>query len=66
MNEEKLLRILPLMFREVKVPERAKEDLRQRLFRQRELTDDELDFAAAAGDLEELARKQQKNKNLEE
>ena len=66
MNDEKLSRVLPLMFREVKIPERAKEDLRQRLFSQRELTDDELDFVAAAGESEELARKQQKNKNLEE
>ena len=60
MNDEKLNRVLPLMFREVKVPERAKEDLRQRLFRHTELTDDELIFVAAAGDPEEQARKQQK------
>ena len=66
MNEEKLNRVLPLMFREVKIPGRAKEELRRQLFKQRELTDDELDFVAAAGDLEEQARKQQKNKNLEE
>ena len=66
MEEDRLNNVLPLMFREVKIPERAKEDLRQRLFSQRELTDDELGFVAAAGESEELARNRQKNKNLEE
>jgi len=65
MNEEKLERILPLMFQRVKAPRKAREELRQRLFGAAELSDDDLLFVAAAGDLAEQARKNKK-RNQEE
>ncbi|QHQ62573.1 hypothetical protein Ana3638_18770 [Anaerocolumna sedimenticola] len=49
MVEEKLARVLPLMFKEVKIPKLAKETLRQRLFGGEELTDDNLTLVSAAG-----------------
>jgi len=65
MDEEKLNRVLPLMFRHVEAPRQAKEKLRQRLFGAAELSDEDLFFVAAAGDLAEQARKN-KNRNREE
>ena len=58
-NEERLGRVLPLMFRQVKVNERAREDLCRKLFgglAGLALTDDDLDFVAAAGDLTDQDR----------
>ena len=65
MNEEKLNRILPLMFRQVKAPRQAAEKLRQRLFGAAELSDDDLMLVAAAGDFAERPRKNE-NHNQEE
>ena len=53
MSEEKINRVLPLIFKRVKVPRQAKEELRRRLFQKEELTDGQLSLAAAAGDVEE-------------
>ena len=66
MNEGPLIRVLPLMFREVKIPEHAKEDLRRRLFRRTELSDDDLTLVSAAGDITEQVKKQAKNQIIEE
>jgi hypothetical protein len=57
MNEEAIRRALPLVFREVKIPERAKSELRQRLFGGNQLSDDDLSLVAAAGDPAEQAAK---------
>jgi len=51
MNDERLYRALPLIFRCVKINKRAKEDLRRKLFKTLKLPDEDLDFVAAAGDL---------------
>lgn len=56
-NEDKIDRVLPLMFRQVKVPLQAKAKLKARLFETFEVSDDELDFVAAAGDPAERERK---------
>jgi hypothetical protein len=60
MDENKLERILPLMFKKVKIPLRAKDDLRRRLFGAKELSDDEMGYVAAAGDAVERKRKDDK------
>lgn len=52
-DDVKLDRVLPLLFRQVKVPEQAKAVLRAQLFKNGELADDDLNFVAAAGDLPE-------------
>ena len=54
--EEKVNRVLPLLFRHVKANEGAKEELRRKLFGAVALTDADLDWAAAAGDLTERKR----------
>ena len=54
MNEEKINSVLPLMFKKVKIPRQAKDDLRKRLFESRELLEDDLEFIAAAGNPPEL------------
>ena len=61
-NDERLSRILPLMFHWVKINGQAKEDLRRKLFGGWALNDDELDFVAAAGDLAEQERKKTNDK----
>ena len=53
MDEDRLDRVLPLMFRKVKIPLRAKEKLRHQLFGAAELTDDDMGYVAAAGDATE-------------
>ena len=65
MDEKKLNRVLPLVFRQVKPPRQAAEKLRQRLFGAAELSDDDLLFVSAAGDVAEQSRKN-KNQNQEE
>ena len=50
MDEDRLNRVLPLMFQKVKIPLRAKEELRQSLFGTEELSDDDMGYVAAAGD----------------
>ena len=57
MKDEKLERVLPLMFRQIKIPEGAKAKLKARLFGNYELTDDDIEFVAAAGDLTEREQK---------
>lgn len=49
MDEERIKHILPLVFRNVRIPEKAKESLKKRLFESRELSCDELEYIAAAG-----------------
>lgn len=70
MDEEKLTRVLPLMFKEVKIPTLAKETLRRRMFGSEELTYDDLKLVSAAGNLAEQKWQSQKNqknqKNQEE
>ena len=64
MTEEKLNRVLPMMFRRVKVPPRAKEELRCRLFGVSgaiALSDNDLSYIAAAGDI--LKSEQNKDNN---
>ena len=61
-SEERLGRVLSLMFRRIKVNERAKEDLQRKLFGGWALNDDELDFVAAAGDLTEQEREKTNDK----
>ena len=51
MAEDKLDRVLPLMFRQVKSRRHAKDELRKRLFGKTELFDDNLLYIAAAGDI---------------
>jgi len=65
MDEERLNRVLPLVFRRVKASEQAREKLRQRLFGAAELSDDDLMLVAAAGEFAEQSRKN-KNRNQEE
>ena len=60
MKNEKLERVLPLMFRQVKIPEDAKAKLKERLFGNYEISDNDMGFVAAAGD---LTGQEQKNKN---
>ena len=55
MDEEKIKRVLPLMFQQVKIPEQAKANLKKRLFESRELSEDELEFVAAAGNPPDIA-----------
>ncbi len=62
MDIERLEKILPLMFSGVRVDEQAKANLKQRLFRSAELSDDELTSVAAAGDPVKLNRKTQLEK----
>ena len=62
MEEEKINRVLPLMFRRVKVPEKAKSELKERLFGGTALSDDDLFHVAAAGDLADLAAQERKSK----
>lgn len=70
MDEEKLARVLPLIFKEVKIPKLAKETLQRRLFGGEELTDDDLTLVSAAGNLADQKWQIQKNqktqKNQEE
>lgn len=66
MDEEKLTRVLPLMFEEVTIPTLAKETLRRRLFGSEELSDDDLNLVSAAGNLVEQKRKSQKDQNNQE
>ena len=71
MDEEKIIKILPLMFRQVNIPKQAKENLKKRLFDidKRELSDDELEFIAAAGnppkqeDIEKGKAREKKGEN---
>ena len=63
MSEEKINRVLPLIFKRVKVPRQAKEELRRRLFQKDELTDEQLSLAAAAGNLTEQTEQQKILKN---
>jgi len=56
-NEEKVNRVLPLIFKQVDVPQEAKEKLRSLLFEKNELTNEELSYIAAAGDTDSLAEK---------
>ena len=65
MDEEKLNRVLPLVFRRAKASRQAAEKLRQRLFGAAELSDDDLTLVAAAGDFAERPRKNE-NLNQEE
>jgi hypothetical protein len=58
MNDEKIDRVLSQMFRKMKIPKEAKEELRTRLFKTPELSGDDLNFIAAAGEPAE-----QNNKN---
>jgi len=62
-DNERLYSALPLIFSRVKINERAKEALRRKLFNALTLTDEDLDFAAAAGD---LTAKNQKEENERE
>ncbi len=50
MSEERLDKILPLMFKRIRIGEQAKANLKQQLFRNIALSDDELSLIAAAGD----------------
>jgi hypothetical protein len=65
MNDEKISRILPLLFRHTHVPKNAKERLRARLFVKNALSDDDLSFVAAAGDTAEIMRQSEKTENEE-
>ncbi len=49
MSAERLDTILPLMFKRIRADEQAKANLKQQLFRNIALSDDELSFIAAAG-----------------
>jgi len=62
-DDERLYRALPLIFRRVKINKRAKEDLRRKLFNALTLSDEDLDFVAAAGD---STAQNQKEKNEKE
>ncbi|MCL2013502.1 MAG: hypothetical protein FWG69_00785 [Oscillospiraceae bacterium] len=64
MAEERLNCVLPLMFRQIKVSRRAKEELRMQLFSITALPDDELSYIAAAGG--KLETKKNKDNNQEE
>ena len=48
-DDNKLKKALPLLFKNVKVPTDAKEQLKKQLFSRQVLSDDELSFVAAAG-----------------
>ena len=61
-SKEKINRVLPLIFRQVKIPHQAKEELRRRLFK-KELTDGHLLLVAAAGNVEEQELKKGGNHN---
>jgi hypothetical protein len=68
MNDEMIIRVLPLLFRHTHVPKNAKERLRARLFRNNRnnaLSDDDLSFVAAAGDPAETMRQAEQIKNEE-
>ena len=60
MKDEKIERVLPLMFRQVKISKDAKAKLKKRLFGNYEISDNDMGFVAAAGD---LTGQEQKNKN---
>jgi hypothetical protein len=62
MSEEKLDRILRLMFRQTKAPENAKAKLRAKLFENNALSDDDMEFVTAAG---EPVRRETENSPLE-
>ena len=62
-SKEKINRVLPTIFKRVKVPRQAKEELRRRLFQKEELTDEKLSLIAAAGDLTEQTAQQKILKN---
>ena len=51
-RDQKIKKVLPLLFKDVEVPLVAKKQLKERLFDRRALNDDELMFVAAAGDAE--------------
>ena len=51
-DDKKLNHILSLMFRQVNVPQKAKEKLKERLFGRQELSSEELSYIAAAGNLD--------------
>ena len=61
MDEDRLNRVLPLMFRKVKIPLRAKEELKAQLFGAVELSDYDMGYVAAAGDTAETKRKNDKH-----
>ena len=48
-DDNKLKKALPLLFKNVKVPTDAKAQLRKQLFSRQELSDDDLSYVAAAG-----------------
>ncbi|MDR2560753.1 MAG: hypothetical protein LBC63_03145 [Holophagales bacterium] len=50
MSEEKIDRVLRLMFSEIKAPEGAKAKLRARLFENTALSDDEMEFVTAGAE----------------
>ena len=50
MDEDRLNRVLPLMFQKVKIPLRAKEKLKAQLFGAVELSDYDMGYVTAAGD----------------
>jgi len=54
LDEEKIKLVLPLVFKNVGIPEQAKENLKKRLFESREISCDELEFIAAAGNPPEV------------
>jgi hypothetical protein len=49
MTEERAGKIIPLMFKNVKISKKAKNELRSQLFYKTELSDDDLTYVAAAG-----------------
>ena len=49
MSEERLDKILPLMFKRIRASEQAKANLKKQLFSNAALSDDELSLIAAAG-----------------
>jgi len=51
MSDEKLDRVISLLFKQTKAPEGAKDKLKQRLFCATELSDKDLHIVTAAGDL---------------
>jgi hypothetical protein len=66
MFEERIKRVLPLMFHCVKINELAKANLRRKLFGALALTDDDLGFVAAAGDLTKRGQKEADDKDGED
>ena len=61
MSEERLEKILPLMFKRIRASEQAKANLKQQLFSNIALSDDELSLIAAAGHPAERNRKSHKD-----